>query len=109
MRVVLCNCPVEDSERIARELVVGRLAACVNILPKVKSYYVWEGALQCDDEHTLIIKVPQEKVEALRQRILDLHPYEVVEVLSLPVNIEESDQSYVDWVSRVVNTRTDIT
>mgnify|MGYP001456616297 CR=1 FL=1 len=107
MRVVLCNCPAGDSERIARALIVGRFAACVNVIPTVQSYYLWDGALQCDAEHTLIIKVPEVKVTALRQRILDLHPYEVVEVLSLPVNIDESDGTYVDWVNRIVDSRKD--
>lgn len=107
MRVVLCNCPVSDSERIARALIEGRYAACVNVLPKVHSYYHWEGVLQCDEESTLIIKVPERYIGALRERILDLHPYEVVEVLSLPVMVEESEGSYVDWVEKMVGPKLD--
>ena len=102
MRVVLCNCPATDADRIAKALVEDRLAACVNVLPHVKSFYHWDGALQCDVESTLIIKVPEQNVDALRQRIVDLHPYEVVEVLSLPVMVQESEGKYIDWVKKVV-------
>lgn len=98
MRVVLCNCSPGEAEELARKLVAERLAACVNIIPGVRSYYIWEGTLEKDEEATLLIKTPLTKLDALRRRLLELHSYDTVEFLSLPVLTEESDSKYVNWV-----------
>ena len=101
MRVVLCNCAPNEAEGLARTLVSERLAACVNILPGVRSFYIWNGALEEDEECTLLIKTPLTKLDDLRERLVDLHSYETVEFLSLPVLTQESDSKYVDWVRAV--------
>lgn len=102
MRVVLCNCPPSEAESLARALVQERLAACVNILPGVRSLYVWEGELCDDTEHTLLIKTSLQHVPALADRIRALHSYDTVEIVVLDVDVDLSDPRYVDWVRQSV-------
>ncbi len=98
MRVVLCNCPPDGAADLARTLVEDGLAACVNVLPGVRSFYVWDGAVQDDAESTLLIKVAAEGVDALRAALIDRHPYDVPEVVVLAVDADASHGPYVDWV-----------
>lgn len=98
MRVVLCNCSPGESLTLARALVAEGVAACVNVLPGVTSIYVWDGSLCEDAEHTLIIKVAAERVEALSERIRALHTYDTPEIVVLGVDVDASDADYVAWV-----------
>lgn len=98
MRVVLCNCPPDAADGIARALVVEGLAACVNVIPGVRSLYLWDGTLQEDAESTLLIKVPAERVGELAARTRELHPYELPEIVALEVDVAASDPRYVAWV-----------
>lgn len=102
MKLVLCNCPPEAAEGLAEGLVAAGLAACVNLLPGVRSFYVWEGALCREAETTLLIKVAAERVEALRTALVAAHPYDCPEVLVLPVAVAESHGPYLDWVRAAV-------
>jgi periplasmic divalent cation tolerance protein len=95
--VVLCTCgSAEEAERLGRALVESRLAACVNILPGVRSLYRWQGALESSDEFLLIIKSSRELFEALRAEIERLHSYEVPEIVALPVTAVA--QKYLGWM-----------
>jgi periplasmic divalent cation tolerance protein len=96
MRVVLCTAPVDRAEELARALVEERLAACVNIVPHVTSVYRWKGAVERDSEALLVIKSPAALFARLEARLRELHPYEVFELLALPV--EEGHRPYLDWV-----------
>lgn len=98
MRVVLCNCPPEGAPALARGLVEGRHAACVNIVPGVRSVYRWQGEIVDDAEATLVIKTAADRLDALRVAILALHPYEVPEIVVLEVDAAASYGPYVDWV-----------
>ena len=98
MRVVLCNCPPDAAPDLAHGLVANRLAACVNIVPGVRSLYVWEGRVCDDAESTLLIKVRAEGVPALREALASRHPYAVPEIVVLGVDVEASFRPYVDWV-----------
>ena len=98
MRVVLCNCPPDQAMSIGRTLVERKLAACVNALPAVRSLYVWKGEICDDAETTLLIKAPADRLDALRAAILELHPYEVPEIVVLGVDVDASHGPYVDWV-----------
>ena len=97
IQVVLCTISPGQAEALARTLVEERLAACVNILP-VRSVYRWQGALEVDTEETMLIKVSAEGVEALQQRVLELHPYALPEFVVLQVDAAASLGAYVDWV-----------
>lgn len=97
MQILLSNVPPEKSAEIARTLVEEGLAACINLLP-IRSVYRWKGALSVDEEVTLLIKVAKEKAEPLKARLLQLHPYELPEILALDVDRAGSHEAYVRWV-----------
>ncbi len=95
--VVLVTAPgPEEAARLARTLVEERLAACGNVLPGLRSIYRWEGKVRDEGEALLLLKTTRERFAALRDRILALHPYEVPEVLALPV--EAGAERYLSWV-----------
>ena len=94
---VLCTAPdAEVAERLARGVVEARLAACVNILPAVRSIYRWEGRVQDDAELLLVIKTRHEHFDALRAWLTQHHPYDVPEVLGLPVSAVSAP--YLSWL-----------
>ena len=96
--VVFSTFPSEDKAvDIARTLVSEQLCACVNLVPPVRSIYRWQNEI-CDERETLaIIKTTRERFAALKQRLITLHPYEVPEVIALPV--EAGHEPYLDWVA----------
>ena len=97
--VVFCTCPEEASaERIATALVEERLAACVNRVPGIASTYRWQGKVCRDSEHLLVIKTTRERFDALRERIVALHPYELPELIA--VDIALGSAPYLDWIAR---------
>lgn len=98
VKVVLCNCPPEEARPLARTLVSERLAACVNVLPGVASIYRWKGQIEEATEVTLLIKTADDTVLALGDRIRQLHSYDTVEILALPVDTAGSDPRYMAWV-----------
>lgn len=96
MRVVLCNCPPDHAARIARTVVEEKLAACVNLVSGVTSFYIWKGEFCEDAETTLVIKTADDRFEALRDRITELHPYTVPEIVALQV--ADVNAAYAAWV-----------
>ena len=97
VQVVLMTAPdLEVAERLARTLVEERLAACVNLVPGIRSVYRWEGAVEEANEVLLIAKTRSDCVDALGARVRDLHPYDLPETLALAVTGGATD--YLDWV-----------
>lgn len=97
VRVVLITAPdAEVGAELARALVAERLAACVNLVPGVRSIYRWEGAVEDAEEVLLLVKTSAERCEALASRVKDLHPYALPEVLTLPA--VGGSAAYLDWV-----------
>ncbi len=96
IRVVLCTCPADHAERIARVILEERLVACVNVVSGVKSLYWWKDQIQSDDETMLVIKTPAANFAQLEARLTEIHPYTVPEVLSLEV--VDGSRSYISWV-----------
>lgn len=95
---VLTNVPDEAcARRIARTLVERRLAACVNILAPCRSVYRWQGRVEEADELPLLIKCPKAGYPALEAALLELHPYELPEIVALPV--EAGLPAYLSWVA----------
>lgn len=95
----LSTCPdSRTAERIARTLVEERLAACVNRVEGVSSTYRWQGRIQNDAEVLLLIKTTRERFPRLRQRLLELSPYETPELIAL--DITDGSAAYLDWIAR---------
>lgn len=84
------------ARQIARRLVDERLAACVNIIPNLTSIYKWKGEVETEAECLMIIKTGNDRLERLRERLVELHPYDVPEFVAFPV--ESGHQPYLDWV-----------
>jgi len=95
--LVLTTLPNSDAAaELANRLVSERLAACANILPALRSIYRWQGKVQDENEVLVLLKTQVRQYEALEARILALHPYDVPEVIAIPV--ERGHQAYLDWV-----------
>lgn len=93
-----CTCPDADSAaRLAETLVAERLAACVNVLPGVRSVYRWQDAIERSDEVLLLIKTSGDRLAALTRRIVELHPNELPEVVA--VEAVGGHLPYLDWVA----------
>ena len=98
-RLVLCTCPDEaTASRLARTLVDERLAACVNVIGGIASTYRWQTTVQTDDETLLLIKTTADRLDAMQARLIELHPYEVPELLAIePV---AGSAPYLAWLDR---------
>lgn len=95
--VILCTTNSQESAlNIAQTLVKNKLCACVNIIPKVYSVYSWKDKIETDEEYLMLIKTKKDLFEQVNQKIQEIHPYEVPEVISL--DITEGSKSYLDWI-----------
>ena len=88
-----------EAESIAENLVSHKLAACVNILPNIKSFYWWENKLCKDDELLLIAKIKNSNFKELEKAVKEIHSYDVPEVILLP--IEAGANNYLEWIRQV--------
>lgn len=96
-RLMLCTCPDRETAlRLAETLVEERLAACVSLLPGLTSVYRWEGQIHRDTETLLLVKTTLPRVERLIERVSELHPYEVPEIIAIPVT--EGLSHYLSWI-----------
>lgn len=96
--VVLVTAPTpEKAAELARALVEERLAACGNVVPGLRSIYRWEGTVEDEAEALLLLKTSRARFEALRERVLALHPYAVPEVIALPV--VAGSAPYLAWIA----------
>jgi periplasmic divalent cation tolerance protein len=96
--VVITNLPDSDSAfNLGRHLVEHGLAACANVLGPVRSVYRWRGEIEEATEVPLLIKTTRERYAALERAIVLLHPYEIPEIIALPV--ESGLPAYLDWVA----------
>lgn len=97
MLIILTTTPnTEEAETLARKIVESKLAACVQILPQMKSVYFWDGKIQTDAEHLLLIKTSDEKFDKLEKFIQANHSYEVPEIVAL--SAEKVSASYLNWM-----------
>ena len=95
--VVLSTCGSPDEAlQIARALVEKKLAACVNIMPEIRSVYRWKGAIENEQESLLVIKSSRALLNQLRIEIEKLHSYEVPEVIAVP--IVDGSEGYLEWL-----------
>jgi periplasmic divalent cation tolerance protein len=95
--VVLNTCGTEaEAERLARLLIDRRLAACVSVAPRLRSFYRWKGEVESSEEWLLLIKSSRPLFEQLRAALEQAHSYEVPEVLALPV--VDGSAAYLEWL-----------
>ena|ERR1700722_5386216 len=95
--VVLSACATADeAHSIATKLIEARLAACVNVIPGVRSFYRWKGKVEQAEECMLVIKTSRRQFESLRIELEKAHTYEVPEVVALPV--VEGSPNYLNWL-----------
>jgi len=96
--LVLTTCPGNiTAKKIANELVMERLAACVQVIPGVQSFFRWVGKVDNSEELVLLIKTTTDRYPALQERIVSLHPYELPEIITVPIS--GGLQGYLDWIS----------
>lgn len=98
-QIVITTAPDQASARkLADTLIEEGLAACVNVLDKVESIYRWQGKINRDSEYMLLIKSTQRQYSQIQQRILDLHPYELPEIIAVPIS--GGLPAYLDWLNK---------
>ena len=95
-----CSTP-EEARQIAHKLVGERLAACVNVVPGIRSFYRWKGAIEEANECLLVIKSSRELFDRLRLELERAHTYEVPEVMAVPV--VEGAPNYLNWLEKELN------
>ena len=97
--ITLCTCPSQAlAEEIANSLVEQEVAACINIIPNIISIYKWQGNVERDQEVLMLIKTDQSCYQKLEQAIITLHPYELPEIIAVPV--EQGLAGYLNWVTQ---------
>lgn len=95
--VVMVTCAsTPEAEAIARQLLEERLVACVNIAGRIRSLYHWQGTVARESESLLLMKTRAEKFDELSRRVKELHPYEVPEIIGMPIMVGNPD--YLDWI-----------
>lgn len=99
--LVLSTCPANDTpQRLAQCLLEERLAACVNIVPGLRSLYMWQGRMESSDESLMVIKTRVDLYPQLEARLRELHPYELPEILMVPV--QAGLAAYLAWIDSSV-------
>ena len=103
MPFLVCLITVPSKNRalaLAKKLVSGRVAACVNVMGGVVSHFYWKGSLETAKECLLVAKTTSERFEALKKMVARLHPYAVPEIIALP--IVRGNRAYLNWIREVL-------
>jgi periplasmic divalent cation tolerance protein len=103
-QIILCTCPDQGTaEKIARLLIEGQLAACVNILPGIQSIFSWQGKIESAQEHLLLIKSNKDNYGAIETAITSSHPYELPEIIA--VALENGLPEYLNWIDSCLSSK----
>jgi len=98
VRIVFISIPRDEANKLARKLVEQRLAACVNLVPKIESYFWWDDAVQHDEEALLIVKTTESRFRDLMDFVQENHPYDLPEVIGFPLS--EGLPEYIAWIRK---------
>jgi periplasmic divalent cation tolerance protein len=98
MRFIIVTVPKDKAEALGRTVVEERLAACVNIAPSVRSIYRWKDVVETQEEALMFFKTTKAAQKSLTERIRELHPYEVPEIISFEIQKTEGNAEYLDWI-----------
>lgn len=97
--IVLNTCPGSiTAKQIAQDLVANNLAACVNIIPEIHSYFKWGNTIKNEEEYLLVIKTTVDAYPRVEKKILSLHPYELPEIIAVPIGT--GFEAYLNWISQ---------
>ena len=97
--ILYCTCPdTETAEKLSHALVDQQFAACVNIFNPVTSVYRWQGKVEQDSECLLMIKSTNDHYNNIEKVVMDLHPYELPELIAVPVS--QGLPAYLDWIEQ---------
>jgi periplasmic divalent cation tolerance protein len=98
--IIFCTTPTNEiSMRIAEACINNHAAACCNILPGITSVYRWQGKVETDNEQLLLLKTTEDKFEIVENIIKKIHPYDVPEIVSVPIN--NGSRSYLQWINQI--------
>lgn len=95
--LALVSCPADHAETLATHLVSAGHAACVNIVPQIRSIYRWQGQIRRDEESLLLIKHARDQFATLRDLVLALHPYELPEIVA--IDLDRGHAPYLAWLA----------
>jgi len=98
VRIAFISIPRDEANKLARKLVEQRLAACVNLVPKIESYFWWDDAVQHDEEALLIVKTTESRFRDLMAFVQEHHPYDLPEVIGFPLS--EGLPEYIAWIRK---------
>ncbi len=102
-QIVLNTCPdLVSAERLAKAILNQELAACVSMVPGIRSLYRWQGKIESSQEQLLVIKTKCSHYRSLEQLIQQLHPYELPEIIAVP--IDQGLPSYLQWIDENLST-----
>ena len=102
--ILVCTCPdAATARRLAGGLLERKLAACVNILPEIRSMYRWQGELHDDSEALMVVKTVHQAYAEVEAWLLQHHPYDVPEVLA--VQVQAGSAAYLEWVQNEIETQ----
>jgi periplasmic divalent cation tolerance protein len=96
--VVYIYLPQDEANRVSQGLMEQRLAACINIIPRIESYYWWNDKVERDVESLLMIKTTKNKFDSLRDWVVENHPYDLPEIIAVPLATGHSD--YITWIKK---------
>ncbi len=99
-KIIFVTAKIEEAEKIAERIIKEKLAACANIIEKVKSIYWWKNKIEKDNEALIIFKTNYRKISILINKIKEIHSYEVPEVVV--VDIETGNNDYLKWIAEVL-------
>ncbi len=95
--IVFCTCASEEhAEQLARSVLEKHLAACANILPPMRSVYWWQGQIEAAAEHLLLFKTTEDRFDALRDAVIEMHSYAVPEIVAVPITA--ASDPYLAWI-----------
>ena len=95
--IALSTCRTEDAEKLSRNLVESKKCACVNIIKGIRSLYHWKGTIEDEEESILLMKTEEGLEEELRNILVDIHPYETPEFIT--IEIRSGASSFLEWIS----------